>query len=360
MTAAPVLMLCLVFAMPSCGEQADPWEDHTFEWHGEHVSVYGYGYAQADLCGGSLAELDGHTALIEDALGLAAPPYTFRWISKEEWSARTPCRLGVFCTQGDAAMARTLPQMHEATHALLYQAGVECPALLDEGLAMIFDGPMPRARALDLAEYEVEDLLRHFPYRGAAYDRAVHFVGFLIERYGVRKIIDLCRALPRRPTLTQWTEATSAVFEESLDELLTHYTGYPRCNRQQLRARLWGCAHEDMIFQGDLRIVGGCPDAQATNRGGGAVQILRRIAFPNEALVRVTVHAEGPSGNRPWYASVACAPCSESPLTVTQNDQASGPAANLHLYDAGLHEFVVYFDSRDNVDLHIWEEPNSW
>ena len=57
-----------VLLMTSC--YADWREDYDFAWQGERVTVYGYGHTKADLCGGSLAELDGHTAAIERALGV--------------------------------------------------------------------------------------------------------------------------------------------------------------------------------------------------------------------------------------------------------------------------------------------------
>ncbi|MFO7563575.1 MAG: hypothetical protein R6X02_13090 [Enhygromyxa sp.] len=353
----------LLLAAVACHEETDAWSDHTFAWHGEHVSVYGYGYEEADLCGGSLAELEGHTALIEDALGLEGPPYVFRWISDDEWTARTPCPLGSFCARDGAAIARVIPQMQQATLAILDQAAVECPALLEDGLGVLFNGPTP-SWELDPTEYEITELLEYerVPVHGSAHVRAGHFVAFLAERHGFRSILDLCQALPQRPTLTQWSLATAAVLDEPLTELLGNYSGYPLCDSQQLRARLWGCKSPDLTFTGELHVAGDCSDPQATNAPWtswwgdyGDALLLRRVYFPDNALVRISTHAQGPSGVGARFASTACAPCSEVP-SVVRGDGEGGGLGGLELYTAGLHEFVVYFDRRDSVELDMWEE----
>lgn len=58
-------------------------------WHGEHVTLYGYGQTEADACGGSFAELDGHTEQVKRDLGIEeAPAYTYRWLSARQRAGR--------------------------------------------------------------------------------------------------------------------------------------------------------------------------------------------------------------------------------------------------------------------------------
>lgn len=358
--------LAAVLLTASC-EDACWKDDYDFVWSGEHVTVYGYGYDEAAACGGSFAELDGHTAMIRDELGLnEAQPSVYRWISPGYWEELgDPC-LGLFaCAWFGEVMSPVLPHMHEVVHTITDHIGSDgCPRLLDEGLAMVYDAPTPTSYLYPTPEFPLRDLMADgVSTHGLQYVRAAHFVSYLVETYGQRSIVELCEALPREPSLERWEAAIPAILGVTLEELLADYDLYPWCTYPQMRARLWGCsASPDFTFAAvgdELVVEAGCEDNQATNGAWddagwdfiGDALLLRRVSFTKDTRVKITVRSLGPSGLRPTYASQECASCSQDPDVFVLNVEEA-----THLYRAGQHEISVYFDKRDQVRLTMTVE----
>ena len=66
--------------------------DYSFVRRGRLVTVYAYGLSESDACAGSFDELDFHTELIREYLGVqGSSHYTFRWFSDDAWEALSPC-----------------------------------------------------------------------------------------------------------------------------------------------------------------------------------------------------------------------------------------------------------------------------
>ena len=353
--------LVAVLFMASCEDSC--WQDdYTFVWHGQSVTLYAYGYTEGDACGGSFAELDGHTRMIVDELGVQDHPVSvYRWISRDFWEQlEDPCAGAFACAWPGEARSPVLPHMHEVVHTVTARIGDDgCPRLLDEGLAMVYDAPTPTSYLYPTPEYPLFDLLEvGITAHGLQYVRAAHFVAFLLEHYGPQSVVQLCEGLPAEPTLQQWEAAVSTTLGTTLDGLLTAYELYPWCTYPQMRARLWGCSGPpDFTFTavGDEFVLeAGCEDRQATNGAWddagwdyiGDGLLLRRVAFTQDTWLRVSANAPGPSGIRPTYSSQECAPCSENPDVFVLNvDEAT------HFYRAGRYEVAVYFDKRDPVRL---------
>lgn len=342
----------------SCGDAC--WQDdYDFVWHGEHVTVYGYGYTEADACGGSFTEIDGHTGMIMDELGIHdAPPSLYRWLSSD-FAAQlddTPCGGILECAWFGEAMSLMLPNMHEVVHTVEHHIGGDgCPRALSEGLAMYHNGPSPSWHLSPTADYGIRVLLEDggVPLDGPAYVRAAHFVSYLIENYGPESVVELCEALPREPAMERWEEAIPATLGITLDQLLADYESYPQCSYPQMRARLWGCSGPaDFTFtaKGDEFVVeAGCEDPQATNAVYGSIGdalLLRRVYFTEDRRVRVWAESLGTSGTGATVVTQECAACSEDPDVEVGNSEAGA-----RLYRAGMHEVSVFFDKRDKVRL---------
>lgn len=355
------LVLTLVFLTTSC---YDDWrDDYDFEWHGEHVSVYGYGYTEDDVCGGSLAELDGQAAMIKAELGVVdAPPSIVRWLARDFAADLDPCGTEVIaCEIYGEALAPTLPHMHEVTHTIIEHVGSEgCPRLLSEGLSMYFDGAFATDESTLVEPMTLREAMTiGYEWSGSFYMNGMRLVSYLAETYGLNAVVKLCERLPAQPTIEQWDTATRAAIGITLEQLLADYDSYPQCSYSQMRAKLWGCqGPEDLELYAkgqSYTIESDCNDPHATNAGGGPGDAtLRRLLFvPWDLLIDVKVYAlPDRQGPEPAYVITQCAACSEDPdvfVDVTSHPQSG----NLHVLRAGYHEVTVFFDRRDRVALRL-------
>jgi hypothetical protein len=357
------ILIAVALLTTNCG---DAWrDDYDFEWHGETVSVYGYGHTEADVCGGSFAEIDGHTAMIMADLGLEdGPPSVYRWMTPETFDAVDPCPHASYgCAPGGEAIATLLPLMHEVTHTITQYIGSDgCPRLINEGLAQIYDGP--GYATIDSGWWDGLDMTPReaiaigFEWTLPWYANAFRFTSFLVETYGTVSVVDLCEALPIEPTLATWDEAVRSVYGVTLEQLLAAYEAYPRCSFEQMRARLWGCSGPaDIVLTNagdDFTIQTGCHDTQATNAGSGRVGdalLLRRLYVDREMIVEVTTRTAGDRvGPVPSYIVQECVPCSENPGVFVDDDHQLEPR---HVLRPGMYEVSVYFDRRDAVELKV-------
>jgi hypothetical protein len=343
-------------------------EDYDFVWHGERVTVYAYGHTEAEVCRGTFAEIDGHTAMIEEALGLdieGAPPYVYRWLSDDYWDQigeENPCYEHPACTSKGIPISRWLPHMHEATHMVTTRIGDDwCPRVLDEGLAMYYDGSWAISEDLpDWGDTTLRDVLEHSlgpPRSVPALGIALHFTSFLAEAYGPKSITALCEELPYEPSMSQWDQAVRRVYGITLEQLIAEYEAYPLCSYSQMRARLWGCSGGiDHVFWsplGDYVVETGCDDPQVTNARGNAL-LTRRIRLYEDMKLRVYSNTIGVGPNA-VHAIQKCGPCSERPdvfVEITDDPYDY----ETRMYRRGVHEVTVEFDPSTNVRLSIIAE----
>jgi hypothetical protein len=350
-----------VLLVTSC--YADWREDYDFAWQGERVTVYGYGHTEADLCGGSLAELDGHTAAIERELGIeGAPAYPYRWLSADYWDAlgeTNPCHEHAACASSGEPITRWLPHMHEVVHAITHDAG-GCPRLLDEGLAMYYDGSSPTTlgsvaeNPTQIRELLANGLLGHT--YGDRIGRLLHFTTFLVETYGPPSVLELCGELPMlEPSLAEWDQAVLEVYEITLEQLLDEYDAFPECRYANMAGRLWGCSgRRDFTFwnpDGEYVVETGCDEPQVTNAWGEAV-LTRRVYLFTDMELRVSSNTVG-TGRDAVHALQRCpSSCSDDPeVYVEISDDPYD--YETRLYPAGLYEVTVEFDPSSNVRLSI-------
>lgn len=356
------LILAIVFLTTSCH---DDWrDDYDFEWHGEHVSVYGYGYTEDDVCGGSLAELDGQVAMIKDELGLVdAPPSIVRWLTRDFAADLDWCGTKVLaCEIYGEAVAPTLPHMHEVTHAIIEHIGTEgCPKLLSEGLSMYFDGAIAEDQSTSVEPMTLREAMTiGYEWSGSFYMNGMRLVSYLAETYGLSAVVKMCEVLPSQPTIEQWDTAARATIGVSLEQLLTDYDSYPQCSYSQMRAKLWGCQRPSdvrLYTEGQsYTIESDCNDPQATNAGGGPGDaVLRRLLYvPWDMVIDVEVYALAErQGPEPVYMITECASCSQSPEVFVDVTDDPLYGNNYHALRAGNYEVTVFFDRRDRIALRF-------
>jgi hypothetical protein len=355
-------LLLLISCDRACTDDGLLIED--FEWEGEHVTVRGYGYTEADVCAGSLEALDDRIALLEGFLGIdSTPHFEFGWIALDIWHEDTSCAKLTGCADGHKAWSTRLPHMHEATHMITHS--FECPPILNEGLADYFDDP-DFSRQSPPEGLSVEDLIEDDRILGGvgAYARATHFTSSLLEAYGPEAVLELCRAIPRDDTIADWQAAVPEVLGLSFEDVLWVYEiAYPACTSHQLRGRLWGCAGTpDFVLssedpqRSEYRFQTDCDDSRTTNaaspvHGGAATS--RLIYVVGDDWLTIEARAEGPSGTPARFTLQECVSCYHEPVAVRSGDPGWLNIENAYEVRAGFYEVTLFFDRHDRAELSI-------
>lgn len=352
------------------GYQVACTDDDTgeLEWQGEHVTVYGHGYSEADVCAGSLTALDQRIGMVMDYFGIeSAPHFRFWWVPEDEWEDAGFCPSGgLACATWIRAWSPRLPDMHEATHMITdVFEGDGCPPILNEGLAEYFsDAEFSRSSPTD--EFTVEDLIdaRYLPPGVGVYARAAHFTAVLLELFGPETMIELCEAIPWRDTVSDWRVALPEITGFTFDEILEYYSEAPNCTSHQLRARLWGCAGTpDFVYIRDdpqrnyFHFDTDCNDQRTTNANftsiGGAAST-RLIYLPVGAWVNIEAKATGPSGKPALFAVQQCASCFDDPVALRSGDPMGPFIEDAYFLMPGFYEVTLFFDPQDRAELTIW------
>jgi hypothetical protein len=343
MRTSSIIALTLVLVVGCQGE--DAWKsDFDFAWDGIHVSVYGYDRAEDEVCGGSFAALDANTAAILEVIGADdSVHYDYRWMSDAFYPGHCPPGAGACAVSGEA-YSRSIPHMHEATHAIIYNAwGGWCTKFLNEGLAEYFSGP----RVGHAPPHEPE-MARHL-LTGALHERedfilAGHFTSFLFEEYGPEVVKDICQIMPEFTTIADWENAFNVVLGKRIDEVLAEYEAYPVCDPHQYRERQTECDGEaDVIYDGHetyFAVDVDCADERALGPIGDSTTVIRRVWFTEDFHVQISFTSGNSQGKTRYFLTQECVPCSEEPQ-VHQWDSHTLP---FYWFRAGMHEFIFSSD----------------
>lgn len=316
----------MVLACSACSEQPEWWweGEADFEWRGDHVTISGYGREEVDACGSSFIATDEYVSALVDFHGVDAPVHVdYDWFSEARWAEMLPCRDVYACTGAGRIVTRNLVHAHELGHAVSWDIGLNCPSMIEEGLAEYLGEPKPAV--FDHYEFsnEIEDVLLTdesdlYQLPSEDYRQAGHFVAFLIEDYGIEATRGLCERIPYDADLADWEAATQSVLSMPLADVLADYSAYPICQHHGYRARLTECGGSpDVMVDPDaeettfsLRI--GCDEPDAIGERDGLIRVVRRV------------HAEQPG----WYdigidggegvtlVLEQCAACSEEPYVA--------------------------------------------
>lgn len=354
------------------GCQPEPYDwrdDYTFVWEGQHVTVYGYDRSEDEVCGGSFAAVDELSGLIIELFDFDdSTHFNYRWMSSEFFEGKCPPTIRSCTARGDGPRSRSIPIMHEVAHALSDAGkGRFCgPSVLEEGLAEYLTGPgfyeaygqpeLSANIALILTSAGIE--------AGAEYERAGHFVSFLMETYGPEAVMALCERIPFYHDIEHWEAAVPELLGVELPELLAEYEQYPVCSRQQYRARLWECDGEpdavadptqDVVFEVALD----CSDPGTIGPFlGNRAVATRRIYFPEAMRTGIIITDEngedpGPQGYGDLRFNLQeCASCSADPDIFT-----SAHLGVVFDFRAGMYDLILFGDLDQPQKLTIRLEP---
>ena len=345
--------------LAACQPETTTWHDeYDWVWEGDLVTLYAYERSEDEICGGSLEAVEGHTISIAEFFGYdETVRYRYRWMSDAVFEGKCHPQAGACAAQG-VPWTRNLPDMHELSHAVSYNAGNYCPSVLEEGVAAYFGSPRYRSWwDEDSGEYVpwIADVLTAAPLEFRDYERAGNFASFLIEEYGPELLVELCKAVPYYNTLEHWRSAVPEVLGLELNELLAEYETYPRCHRQQYRARLWECtgpAHvsadpeQEVVFEVELD----CAAEGVLGPYGDSMVATRRVAIPEAGSYRFEFFDSTGEEVFPDFNLQECAACSEIPDVFANTE-----LGNVYAFNVGVYDLLIYADEAyaETLTIHI-------
>ena len=117
--------------------------------------------------------------------------------------------------------------------------------MITEGLAEYYgtSGKTP-------SSYEVAPLLELPHIEGSDYALAGAFAAHLVDEYGLDAILDMCAASGTEPDAEQLSQAMSAAFGVSLDQVLADFEVAPRCTYERFRSKIYECGREPIATIG--------------------------------------------------------------------------------------------------------------
>ena len=348
-SATPLVALVMLLA---CQPDHDWHDDYTFVWERQHVTVYGYERSEQDACAGSFEALERHSETIIELFEFDdSTHYDYHWMSQEFWKGKCPLDASACNANYDGPRTRSIPDMHEVSHALSWTGrGERCPSVLEEGLAEYLSGPgFFKDKAIipkpELPVRLADILTRTSISSLSEYERAGHFASFLVESYGPKAVSDLCLRIPVYHGIEDWEAAVPELLGVSLTELLAEYEQYPICSRQHYRARLWECdgeadvvANPDQGQEVEFEIAFDCADPGMIGPLNGRAVATRLIWFPEGASTAIYVRDEDGATPDIDFNLQECAPCSANPKVHTSANEATDEFD----FNAGMYELILF------------------
>jgi hypothetical protein len=207
-----------------CGCE-DPYEPN-YLFLGQWIDIDGRGRTAQETCGGTFEYVDAYAGALAVEFGLTESLGSYRWYSRERYEAELPCTPladAYACAFDDETLHTPLiPHEHEMVHLAGFAAGA-CPHALAEGLAEFYStlGHDADNSDFDLLAARMKVPSEHPP--NAEYGILGRFAGYLVVRFGLQPVLDVCRVTGRYPTGAQLSAATKSVLGLSVEELLADF-----------------------------------------------------------------------------------------------------------------------------------------
>jgi hypothetical protein len=201
-------------------------------FHGEWIDIGGIGRERADTCVGTFDYVDAYAGALAAEFGVDGPIGSYVWYTPEDYDALHPCTdlYPSACAKEGTVHSPFLPHEHEIVHIAHYPAG-RGPSALNEGIAVYYSTEIREGRELD-----VDVLRRRFAAPAAKiplseYEMLGRFAGFLIERYGLQAILEVCAVAGDEASGAQLAAVMQSILGASPDELITALGQEPaHCN----------------------------------------------------------------------------------------------------------------------------------
>ncbi len=312
---------------------------------GEWIDIGVYDRSAEETCAGTFEYLDAYAGVLAAEFGVDAHLGLYRWYSRDRFAADDPCQMPVLGCAGINGMFTTaMPLEHEVVHAAelkSFDFSTSCPSVISEGLAEVYgtSGSTPSASDFDRLEGLLTNPTGQIASRD--YDIAGRFVGFLVERYGLDSLLDMCALAGGWPEGQELATAFETTFEATIPEVLTEFEAQPNCSYEQYRSHVYACgaasplpgvvvgAEVEVTYELD------CASEMTLGPRDGVLWIVDRLEFEQADYLISLVDEDGKLAPVE-LALTKCGPCSELPWA-----QVFPADVIIQSFDAGPHELQL-------------------
>lgn len=282
-------MLLLPLLASGCVEES-PDPEPIWLFQGEWVDVESRGRTADEACKGTFDYMDRYAEAVSVEFGVDAHLGVYHWYSDARYEAEEPCGGGrhvLACTGLNGAFSAAVPTDHEIAHMAHIATTAYCPSMFMEGLAVYYStsGETPSSNDIELLTQRFDTPDETLPLN--EYDIAGRFMGFLVRRFGLDAVLDVCTITGINPDPETLASAMISVFGASPEQLLADLTNETACHTwaeyqsrvlacgEAKAARRAGVVDEELL----LRYQMGCDAETAVGRRVGSVRIIEQIEF---------------------------------------------------------------------------------
>jgi hypothetical protein len=344
----PTAPALVVLALSSACEQP-PYEPNWL-FHGQWIDIDGRDREPDETCAGSFEYLDRYAGALAVEFGVDQHLGSYRWYSPEQYEADSPCgdSQPYACAWHDGADTPLLPHEHEVVHLANFLAG-ECPSSLTEGLAVYYSasGSTPDESELGRLPARLEDPSARIP--DDEYAALGRFVGFLVERFGLDAILEVCVIAGVDSSGAELAAAIESVLGVSPDSLLEDFRLEPHsCNSfERHQSRVYACglaeAAPDAGIAGlpgqqfEIDPVIDCASESTAGPLDGDIWITHRIdlAADGDYSIALQPASEGQDISEVRLILAQCQPCAHERVFEP------GEPAGLEPFEAGRYWLEV-------------------
>jgi len=332
-----------VLVAAGCADSHEP----NYLYRGEWIDIDGQGRSAEQTCGGSFEFLDSYAGALAREFGVEGHLGDYRWYSQERFEAEMPCPYtSGGCSWDDIVASISSVHAHELVHLAEYAKNAStCPDSLSEGLAeyySIYPDDL-KSDGFERVVAAFDDPTKNPPQ--ASYGPLGRFAAFLVTRYGLDAVFDVCQASGRYPSAAELSAATDSVLGSTMDELLTEFEAElgPACNRgKDYESRVYACGVAEAAP--DIGLIGeagveldyaiDCANERTIGPLGDRVFIIERFDLEFDGLWFIRIQSADADISDILVTISGCEPCGPG---VPIQGEFVGPLS----FDAGRHWLEV-------------------
>jgi hypothetical protein len=288
-----------------CGCE-DPYEPN-YLFRGEWIDIDGRGRTAQETCGGTFEYVDAYAGALAVEFGVREHLGSYRWYSPEQYEAELPCAPldeAYACAFDDGILHTPLiPHEHEMVHLADFAAG-NCPDALGEGLAEFYSTLGDDATSSDFERLaaRLKVPTGHPPH--AEYGILGRFAGYLVNRFGLQAVLDICRITGRYPDEAQFSTAMESVLGVSVTQLLADFEPeLGSCNASKYyQSRVFACGAAEAAPNAGVvsestsierTFTLDCANDMTIGPVGDQIWIVERIDLDADATYLISMDGEG-------------------------------------------------------------------
>lgn len=287
---------------------------------GDWIDIDGRGRTAQETCGGTFEYVDAYAGALAAEFGVTDHLGSYRWYSSKQYAADLPCGDAYACTFDDGTLhTPLLPHEHEMVHLANFAAGA-CPSSLAEGLAEFYSTLGNNASADEFGQLVTRMQNPSEQPPDAEYGILGRFAAYLVNRFGLQAVLDVCRATGRYPDGAQLSAATQSMLGSTTAELLADFDlELSTCNASNIyQSHVFACGTGEAAPNAgvvtdttsvEATFALDCANEMTIGPLGDMIWIVERIDLDADATYLVSMDGDGIDLADVELTLAKCEPC---------------------------------------------------